>query len=367
MNTRLRHPSFVPVIIIILLIVSGLACGIGTQAPGQPNIMPTRSSKPEIPEEAIKSPIPGAPTEKPTPVVPTKAPTPVPPTETLPPPTPVATRYLGETVEGYGYSLSAVAIDMNPKSSVIYTPEAGKHLIAVQIVVGNLSGEPHTVNPMYLRLIDKEGFLYESELAGADVQIPVFQIDKGERVKGWVAFSIPDNAVPASFRYSLTEYPQTLELQVGLEQPPANAPAATPIPPIALDPNLPKLGGTAEGSGYTLTAVTVEDPAKPGRIYTPVAGTRLVAVEVVITNVSGETISTNAWCGILIDSQGYLYPGEYFGRDGGLASMELKQGEKLRGWLSFNIPESATPAAMKYQFLQVPSYNTVLLKTGLGK
>lgn len=367
MKTYLRHPGFVPIIIILLLIVSGLACGKSTQAPGQPINTPTQKSKPEIPEEAIKSPIPGAPTEKPAPVVPTAAPTPVPPTETLPPPTPVAARYLGETVEGYGYSLSAVAIEPNPKATMIYTPEAGKHLVAVLIVVGNISGEPHTANPLHLKLIDKEGFLYEADTAGVYMQIKVFQIDKGERVKGWVAFSIPDNAEPAMIRYTVTEYPETLELQAGLEQPPANAPAATPIPPIALDPNLPKLGGTAEGSGYALTALTVEDPAMPGQIYKPVAGTRLIAVEVVINNVSGETISAGPWCGILVDSQGYLYPGEYFGRDGGLAYMDLKQGEKLRGWLSFNIPESATPMAIKYQFLNTSEYSVVLLKTGLGK
>ena len=366
MNAHSRHPSFIAVIIIILLIVSGLACGKGTQVPGLPNNTATQKSRPEIPEETIKVPIP-SPTEKPARVVPTEAPTQIPPTETLPPPTPVPARYLGETVEGYGYSLSAVAIDMNPKASMIYTPDASKHLIAVQIVVGNLSGETITVNPMYLKLIDKDGFLYESELAGADVQIPVFPIDKGERVKGWVAFSIPNNAVPAGFRYTLSEYPETLELQVGLEPPPANSPAPTPIPPIALDPNLPKLGGTVEGSGYTLTAIAVEDPAQPGRIYTPVAGTRLIAVEVVITNVSGETFSTSPMWGILIDSQGYLYPSDFFGRDEALASMELKQGEKLRGWISFTIPESVTPVAMKYQFLQVPSYTSVLLKTGLGK
>jgi len=367
MNAHLRHPSFIPAIIIILFILSGLACGKGTQAPGQSNAMPTRSSKPEIPEEAIKSPIPGNPTEKPTLVPPTEAPTPVPATETLPPPTPVAARYLGETVEGYGYSLSAVAIELNPKATMIYTPEAGKHLVAVLIVVGNISGEPHTANPLYLKLIDKEGFLYEADTSGVDMQVPVFQIDKGERVKGWVAFSIPDNAEPATIRYIVTEYPETLELQAGLEQPPSNTPAATPIPPIALDPNLPKLGGTAVGSGYALTAMTVEDPAKPGQIYKPVAGTRLIAVEVVISNVSGETISAGPWCGILVDSQGYLYPSEYFGRDGGLAYMDLKQGEKLRGWLSYTIPESATPVALKFQFLNASEYNVVLLKTGLGK
>ena len=50
---------------------------------------------------------------------------------------------------------------------------------------------------------------------------------------------------------------------------------------------LPELG---DAGGSSLMAATVEDPAKPGVIFTPEKGKRLLAVEVVVGNVSGGEI-----------------------------------------------------------------------------
>jgi hypothetical protein len=37
------------------------------------------------------------------------------------------------------------------------------------------------------------------------------------------------------------------------------------------------------------------------------------------------------------------------GRDGQLELMDLNPGEKVKGWVSFALPESATPASIKFE------------------
>jgi len=67
---------------------------------------------------------------------------------------------------------------------------------------------------------------------------------------------------------------------------------------------------------------TVEDPTTPGLFYEAETGKRLIAVEVVVGNVSGEMVTTNPLDATLIDADGFKYMPELAGRDG-----QLEMGE----------------------------------------
>jgi hypothetical protein len=150
---------------------------------------------------------------------------------------------------------------------------------------------------------------------------------------------------------------------------PTPAPETTQVPPpteapteAPTAPPMPGLGETLEKDGYTLAALVVEDPAEPGLFYEPEEGERLVAVEIVVGVTDGEPITSNALYATLMDADGFAYALELVGRDGQLDTVDLARGEKVRGWVAFEIPEGAVPASVKYE---TGMFGGVTLQVGL--
>ena len=123
--------------------------------------------------------------------------------------------YLGDVVEQHGYSLVALTVD-NPGtvgeySSYEATP--GTKLVCVDFAVGNIdagpskySGDYHTVNATYNTfLVDVEGFKYGGESGSCAGQMELVDLSPGEKVRGWVGFEIPENALPAHIEYEFSE------------------------------------------------------------------------------------------------------------------------------------------------------------------
>ena len=168
------------------------------------------------PQIVVTSAAAQAPTEQVATQAPTAAPTTVPPTA-IPPtiaPTPQLAK-LGDVVEQDGYSLSAVAIEDPTQPSRLYKAEADKKLVAIEVVVGNVSGKKISVNPYNATLVDSDGFSYRPELGGRDDQIALVDLNPGERVKGWIAFKVPPEATPQSIKYEVSGFPDIV-LQTGV-------------------------------------------------------------------------------------------------------------------------------------------------------
>ena len=90
--------------------------------------------------------------------------------------------------------------------------------MAVEVILGNVSGsEALSVNPLNGFLVDEKGFVYAAELSGRDGQIDVVDVGVGEKVKGWISFTIPADATPTSIKYS-TSYLTGNYLISGLAQ-----------------------------------------------------------------------------------------------------------------------------------------------------
>ncbi len=269
---------------------------------------------------------------------------------------------LGSVVQGNGYFVQGTAIEDPTKAGSLYQPEQGKKLVAVELVIGNISGDPIVTNPYNGTLVDTDGFTYRPELGGRDRgQLEMVELDQGQRVKGWISFQVPEAAKLASIKYDVS-WGNTLV--AGLAVPAAGLTLA-PLPSRTA-PQLPKLGEATEKEGYSLSASQVEDPAKPSsyfETYEAEKGMRLVAVEFVIGNVSGEKITVNPYNATLIAADGFLYGPSLGARAEGQIDMtDLNPGEKAKGWIAFQVPSKATLEGIKYEV----SYG-VLLATGLAK
>lgn len=344
MSTYKINRRHVPIIALAVLILISLACG-GTSATSEPRVKtatPEAGATKAPPEQATNTPEPTA--------VPTDTPEPEP-----------QPLYLGDVVEQYDYLLSAVTVEDPTTPGQFYKPESGKKLVAVEVIVGNVSGDPITVNPLNATLLDSEGFTYQPELGGRDGQIATIDLNPGEKARGWIAFEIPEGATAASIKYAIKTFGSKV-LQVGLAQPPEGHVPNTEALSVVPEGPLPKLGDVVEQYDYSLSSVSVEDPTTPGMLYKPKEGYKLVAVEIVVGNVSGEILKVNPLNATLVDSNGFVYPPELGGRDGQLAVVELSAGEKAKGWIAFEIPEDATPTSIKYT---VEIFSSKFLQTGL--
>ncbi len=102
-------------------------------------------------------------------------------------------------------------------------------------------------------------------------------------------------------------------------------------------------------AAYTLEGVAVDDPAAPGSLYEAEPGKKLVGVEVIISNVSGNEAETNPLYATLVDADGFNYRPDLGSLGKGQIEMvTLKPGDKVRGWIGFKIPDAAKPASIKY-------------------
>ena len=92
----------------------------------------------------------------------------------------------------------------------------------------------------------------------------------------------------------------------------------------------------------------------------------MVAVEIILDNVSGaESLHSAPYFACLVDSNGFVYQNEVsYGRDSGIDIVDLSVGERANGWVSYVIPDSATPAYIKYE---LGFWSQRYLITGLAK
>lgn len=330
-----------------MLLLAALACGSGAAATEQPTV---RTATPEAGEEATSAPAATDQTE------PTKEPTSA-PTE---PPEP-QDAYLEDVLEQEGYSFSILQVEDPATPSLFFQPEAGKRLVAFEVIVGNVSGDALTVNPLDTTLLDADGFAYQAELGGREGQVFLEEINPGERVRGWVAYQIPEAAQAAKLKYEVSSF-SDLELVINLtERPAGQEPLEGTERTI---PDWPNLGDVVEVSGYSLAAQTVEDPTEASQFYQAKQGTKLVGIEIVVGNVSGEKITLNPLSAALVDSNGFVYQAELGGRDGQIELVDLNAGEKGKGWVAFEVPEDAVPESIKYEVAGFPS---IVLQTGLAE
>jgi len=125
---------------------------------------------------------------------------------------------LGEWVEGSGLAMVARAIeDPAVPDTARYQPKPGTRLVAIHFELGSLSGTHHGT-PHAAKLIDSRGVKYEP-VYGAMAEHPEIEsvaVEMGERVSGWIAYELPEDAVPEFLEYKPDVWGRYIELRVSL-------------------------------------------------------------------------------------------------------------------------------------------------------
>jgi hypothetical protein len=145
------------------------------------------------------------------------------------------------------------------------------------------------------------------------------------------------------------------------------APVSTAIPAPTNTPassSLAKVGEPVTQEGYQLTVTNVEFSNAYG-YASATAGMHFLAVEILIVSDAASNVNVNPFYATVKDSDGYSYTSYLMGKDPALTSQnDLAQGDKMRGWVTFQVPLTAHGFVFNYKPISI--FNTVDIRVDLG-
>ena len=263
-----------------------------------------------------------------------------PPPVPSPPSSPVE---IGTTVEagGSSYTLNEVK---DPAPAGVFGVDAGKRLVALDITQVGISDDGDPYNPLYFAVQDTDGYVYVPGFADADVE-PSFgsgELAAGQIVRGWVVFELPESARLVSVLADPEVFGAKITIADLAQDQGGNTVSHTP-PPVPSPPSSPvEIGTTVEAGGSSYTLNEVKDPA-PAGVFGVDAGKRLVALDITQVGISDDGDPYNPLYFAVQDTDGYVYVPGFADADvePSFGSGELAAGQIVRGWVVFELPESA--------------------------
>jgi hypothetical protein len=211
--------------------------------------------------------------------------------------------------EGYFFAVLQV-LDPAPVSAET-SPQPGMRDVALEIVAGNQSGDLFSpISVSFGGLSDGSGHMYGVMFGRSGSGIPIDLtgfLDRGERVRGWMDFTVPEGTQPASLELSVNN-PEGgwKNYSYGLTPPPdgyKTVRADTSRKP----PDAVAFGKTAEGNGCSLKATDVEDnlDSIPSLFYTMPADAKVIGVHFEVSSTKSATMLIKEI--VLYDPDGYVY------------------------------------------------------------
>lgn len=141
-------------------------------------------------------PVAAGPTTAPEPTVePMPAPTDAPTAEPTPEPTgvPATMPGVGDRVESGGIALTITEVTTSMGAD-FFKPDTGNVYLVASVLIENVTRDETPYNPMYFGVKDSEAFEYKSTLWSPDPGLKSGNLPKGDKVRGNVAFEVPEGA-----------------------------------------------------------------------------------------------------------------------------------------------------------------------------
>ena len=111
-----------------------------------------------------------------------------------------------------------------------------------------------------------------------------------------------------------------------------------------------KVGDTITQGYYIITLVKAETATSYGDFSKADAGNKFVAVEIIVESGADTGVSVNPFYCKLTDGDAYSYTMSIFGKGPSLgAQNDLPKGEKMRGWVTFEVPGTAKDFIFSYE------------------
>ncbi len=127
-----------------------------------------------------------------------------------------------------------------------------------------------------------------------------------------------------------------------------------------------KVGETIIQGGYIVTLANVETAQQYGDFSQAQPGNKFISAELLIESAAATGVNVNPFYVSIKDANGYVYSMTVFGKDPALQSQnDMPIGEKNRGWVTFEVPESATGLTLIYE--PISFTDTVRIRFDIGQ
>ena len=124
------------------------------------------------------------------------------------------------------------------------------------------------------------------------------------------------------------------------------SPLLPKLPPLAGQTVHP-VGTTAEAPFFKMRVEKVQE-CKVRDYFAPAAGSIKLGVDVTLEGTADKDVPVNPFYAKLVDSEGYSWTSTLAGCTPDLKSMRINSGDSARGWITFEIPKSATGLKLTY-------------------
>jgi hypothetical protein len=219
---------------------------------------------------------------------------------------------------------------------------AGQRYLGLIAVFTAAADQTFDTNPYYIVARDTNGYLYNPSYVPrpADVIVPDLQaqtLAPGNRISGFLGYILPADVVLQDILYLPSSYRSLPLVQIGGA---AGPPIGGPVPFTATD-----------GSQATLTLQLI-DPMT-GTTNAPAEGMRFVGMNVLAENTGATVYDLTPTELYLRTTTGDLfYPAGVYREDvttlPDLAAQPMAPGDRISGFVGYQIPADATVAAIDY-------------------
>jgi hypothetical protein len=111
-----------------------------------------------------------------------------------------------------------------------------------------------------------------------------------------------------------------------------------------------RIGQTLSQNGYIITVNQAEKSQSYGDYKKAKPGNIFLAVDITIQSDKDKGVSVSTFEATLKDGQGFKYDATFLGKDPQLATQnDLPKGEKIRGWVTFEVPQTARGFTLEYK------------------
>jgi len=253
---------------------------------------------------------------------------------------------VGDKVESAGIGFIVLSVKQTDAAGFA-TAKAGNTLFDIEVIIQNVSREETTpYNPFYFKIKDKDGFEYNTTINAFSPALQSGELEKGDVVRGHVTFEVKKEAVDLIVTYEpMVLFGDYKPIRISLAEK-AEKPAEIPSP-LPFPKN--KVGTPVESAGVTLTVLSVQKVKTAGGLNAKV-GYTYVDLEVEISNTGRDDPSPyNPLYFKVRDNQGYEYSTDFVSVEPALKSGKLAKGEKVKGHVAFEVPETAAGLLVLYE------------------
>jgi hypothetical protein len=248
----------------------------------------------------------------------------------------------GDYISYQGFYFAVLQVLDPASGSAVSNPQPGMRNVALEIVAGNQNGDlgfPFSLS--FGGLSDGNGNTYGQVFgqsgSGIAVDLSGF-LDRGERVRGWMDFSMPEGVRPALLNVSMINPAGGWKnYSYGLTPPPDG------YSPVRADtsrskPEASGFGKASQKEGCSFAALQVRDDLDtvPGLFFNPPPDSRVIGIQVEIRSMQNSMLIIRE-IGVT-DGEGYvyrMYSSEKIMMQG---QRTVPSGDSVEDWVYFVVP-----------------------------